>query len=295
MADQAFRKSVEQLKMERTTAKRSFSRLCNSIMRTYRDMSEEELKESFNQLTMEAGKVMVTNDDVEARIIVELEAELDTDKAAVLTEQQKSDLEKFAKECELRLKVIKDLIQEALWTNFGNSELSIALQAAETGCEHAASAQPSGNKGAYDFMLKHLQGLVKTAKEVHGLWKRWIPPDYHKDIQSHLKVLELCIPKLISQKADFIQARIKEVAGRLTPTPTVGAFIFPMPTIKLRLTALPKFTSNRREFHRWKKDWEALQRQDKPTGSREVKKIQLLDSLDDKITRDFHLSTYNCR
>lgn len=108
-------------------------------------------------------------------------------------------------------------------------------------------------------------------------------------------MLELCIPKLISQKADLIQARIKEVAGRLTPKPTVGAFIFPMPTIKLRLTALPKFTSNRREFHRWKKDWEALQRQDEPTGSREVKKIQLLDSLDDKITRDFHLSTYNCR
>lgn len=30
-----------------------------------------------------------------------------------------------------------------------------------------------------------------------------------------------------------------------------------------------------------------------PTGSKEVKKFQLLDSLDEKIMRDFRLMTYN--
>ena len=30
-----------------------------------------------------------------------------------------------------------------------------------------------------------------------------------------------------------------------------------------------------------------------PTGSQEVRKFQLLDSLDDKVIRDLHLSTYS--
>ena len=49
----------------------------------------------------------------------------------------------------------------------------------------------------------------------------------------------------------------------------------------------------KREYHRWKKDWESLQRQGEPSGSAKVKKIQLLDSVDDKIGKDIRLSTYN--
>lgn len=51
MADQAVMKSVEQLKAERTTAKRAFSRLVNSVTRGYTDMTEEELRSSFSRLT----------------------------------------------------------------------------------------------------------------------------------------------------------------------------------------------------------------------------------------------------
>ena len=58
-------------------------------------------------------------------------------------------------------------------------------------------------------------------------------------------------------------------------------------------TSLPKFDGFKRNFHRWRKDWESLQRQGEPTGSVEAKKIQLLDSVDDKISRDLRLSTYN--
>ena len=65
------------------------------------------------------------------------------------------------------------------------------------------------------------------------------------------------------------------------------------PTIRLKPTALPKFSGYKRDFHRWKRDWESLQRQGEPSGSREVKKIQLLDSLDDKVKKDFRLTTYN--
>lgn len=51
MADQVAVKSVEQLKVERTTTKRLLARLVNSITRTYKDMSAKELRDSFNKLT----------------------------------------------------------------------------------------------------------------------------------------------------------------------------------------------------------------------------------------------------
>lgn len=77
MADQFAEKSIERLKVQRTTAKRSFSHLANSISRTCKDMSEEEVKTSLDKLTREAEKVMAANDDVEASIIAKLEAELE--------------------------------------------------------------------------------------------------------------------------------------------------------------------------------------------------------------------------
>lgn len=98
MADEVIGKSAEQLRVERTTAKRAFSRLVNS--RNHKEMVEEELRNNFNKLMQEAERVMEANDDVEAGLIAELEAELDADEEAVLTGQQKADLAKTAKECE---------------------------------------------------------------------------------------------------------------------------------------------------------------------------------------------------
>ena len=71
-----------------------------------------------------------------------------------------------------------------------------------------------------------------------------------------LKGLELSFPKLASRKAHFIQVRIKEDTERLTQTMITSNY--PISAIKLKPTALPKFTGNKRDFHRWKKDWEAL-------------------------------------
>lgn len=68
---------------------------------------------------------------------------------------------------------------------------------------------------------------------------------------------------------------------------------YPVATIKLKPTALPKFTGNKRDFQRWKRAWEALQKQGEPTGSKEVKKIQVLDSLNERIVRDLCLNVYN--
>lgn len=60
----------------------------------------------------------------------------------------------------------------------------------------------------------------------------------------------------------------------------------------MRPTALPKFDGRKRNFYLWKKDWEALQKQGEPTGSKEVRKFQLLNSLEERVARDLRLSTY---
>lgn len=66
----------------------------------------------------------------------------------------------------MKLKEVNGLIQKTLFPNFGKTELSTALQAAEAACELAATTRPNGNQEAFDFILTHLQGLGKTAKEV---------------------------------------------------------------------------------------------------------------------------------
>lgn len=225
---------------------------------------------------------MTANDEVEAGLIAELEVELDANEVIVLTKQQRADIAKTANECELKLKEVKGLVQDTLWTNFVYAELSTALQAAETECERAAAMRPDGNQEAYDFILGHLKQLAKSAKEVHGHWKRWVPPDEQEELQDRLKGLELYIPKLISRKADFIRLKVKEDTEEQVMI--YLPMTMPTPAIKLKPMALPKFG--------WKKEWEGLQKQGEPTGSKEVKKFQLLDSLDNKITRDLRLNTY---
>ncbi|XP_035999462.1 uncharacterized protein LOC118564728 [Fundulus heteroclitus] len=291
MAEPADGKSVEELKMERTTAKRSLTRLINNITRMHEDMTEEELKDSFHKLNIEAGKVMAANDDLEASLIAEVESRLGEDDKAAVTEQQKSDLEKTAKECEAKVREVKCLIQETLWRTFGRTELLIALQAAESECEHAATIRPGVEKEAYDFTLNHLKELLKVAKEAHSHWKRWIPHGRRDEIQDRLGGLELRVPKLVSRTAEFIHAKLKEDEGK--EEQIAMSRNYSLPTIKLKPTSLPKFLGNKRDFYRWKRDWEALQKQGEPTGSKEVKKAQLLDSLDEKITRDLRLISYS--
>lgn len=65
------------------------------------------------------------------------------------------------------------------------------------------------------------------------------------------------------------------------------------PVVRIKPTSLPKLSGMKRYFFHWRKYWESLQKQGEPPGSAEVKKIQLLDSLDDIIGRDLRLSSYS--
>jgi hypothetical protein len=83
--------TIEQLKSERTVAKRSFTRLRNNIIRTHDSMSEDQLRDSFSKITIAAEKVMETNDEVMAGVIEAEEAKLDEGGSVKLTEQQSAD------------------------------------------------------------------------------------------------------------------------------------------------------------------------------------------------------------
>jgi len=61
------------------------------------------------------------------------------------------------------------------------------------------------------------------------------------------------------------------------------------PMVRMKPISLPRCHGCKRDVHRWKRDWESLQRQGEPTGSSEVKKIQLLDSMDLKKPQTFNI------
>lgn len=69
-------KLLEQLKANKTTAKCQFSQLANNVVRMHAILPEEELRDSFKKLTIEANKVMEENYDLEAKCIAE--AKLDS-------------------------------------------------------------------------------------------------------------------------------------------------------------------------------------------------------------------------
>lgn len=103
-----------------------------------------------------------------------------------------------------------------------------------------------------------------------------------------MRGLEKIIPELMSRRAEFIQAKAKEDAQRVVNPASIS---YPTSAIRLKPISLPKFIGIKRDCYLWKRDWEALHRRVEPTGSKEVKKFQLLDSLDEKIMRDFRLMT----
>lgn len=90
---------------------------------------------------------------------------------------------------------------------------------------------------------------------------------------------------MVSVKATLLQVKLEE-EGLPEGTPHL------VPAFQLRQTALPQFDGNKNNFHLWKKEWEALQKQGELTGSKEVRKFQLLDSLEEKVARGLRLSTY---
>lgn len=93
--------------------------------------------------------------------------------------------------------------------------------------------------------------------------------------------------KLDARRAEFITAQriaAEEKSAAAVDMPTTLT-TQTTPIARIKPTSLPKSHGCKRNFHRWRKDWESLEKQGE--------KMQLLDSVEGKITRDLHLSTYN--
>lgn len=93
-------KSLEELKTERTTAKRLFSCLANCITRTHSEMTMEELKQNFNKLTADSLRFMEANEELEAAYMAEADAVTVEDLGA----KMKADLEKTEAYCKQKTK-----------------------------------------------------------------------------------------------------------------------------------------------------------------------------------------------
>lgn len=114
----------------------------------------EELKDILSKLKSEVEKLREANDDLQAGIIADQEAESDSSEEAVLDGQLRTDLEKTASDCKMKG---RNLIQQTLWSNFAQDDLSISVRITEAVYDHAQTMRPEDGPDAYDHVINHLQ------------------------------------------------------------------------------------------------------------------------------------------
>lgn len=299
MAEEAVGKPIEQLKKERTAAKISFTRQINFLSREAHRLIEEELKEEFKKLSLVARRVFEINDDYRTGLLADMEAD-ESKEEAVLSMQQEADIRKTASECDAKFNEVERIVQDNLWSRYGLHEVTDAISAAEKACDRVASMAVDGNDYEnYEVQIDFLTKLVKEAIRALSNWERWTPDGERKVLEERARRLKENSNDLEARKGEFARARrAAEDASGTNPivgtmpnaTPLIAQAT---PIVRLRPASLPMFNGSKRDFYRWRKDWESLQQQGEPSGSVEVKKIQLLDSIDDRIVKDLRLSSYN--
>ncbi len=300
MAEEALGKTVKQLKQERTLAKSAFTKLANYLSRGARSMVENELREEFRRLTLEARRVSEGNDDYRVGLLADIEANTADGVEVELSKQQEADLEKTVNDCEAKLDEVRKIVQTNLWSRYGQDELRAAIKEAERACDNVAATPVSAvNRDGYEMHMVFMEKMVKEATQSLASWEMWIPATERADLDCRVKDIKAVSNKLQARRAEFaIAQKIAEeektnsmlaAAGNMATAPATQA----TPIVRIKPISLPKFHGCKRDFYRWKRDWESLQKQGEPTGSAEVKKMQLLDSMDERISRDLHLSTYN--
>lgn len=290
MAKETFGKTVKQLKQERTLAKSAFTRQANYLSKAAAGMIKHELQEEFSKLSSLARSVGDSNDDYAAGLLAE--AGTKGDEEVKLDKDQQADLERTIEECDMKLEEIREAVQFKLWPRYGKEEVDFAIQEAEKACDRAKEIPVTAiNRDGYELQLERARKLIHDASESLKDWEKWVPHDETADLKGRVKDLRIFGSNLEAKRTEFLIAqRISEEERRLTEPQPIAV---PHPVVRIKPTSLPKFTGLRRNFHRWRKDWESLQKQGEPTGSVEVKKFQLLDSVDERICRDLRLSTYN--
>lgn len=119
MAEDAFGKSVKQLKQEQNLAKSAFTKLANFLNRGARSMTEAKLWEEFRKLSAEPRNVSDTNVEYRAGLLEDRKASAADGEEAELNKQQEADLEKTIKDFGTRLEKMRRIIQTNLWSRYG--------------------------------------------------------------------------------------------------------------------------------------------------------------------------------
>lgn len=278
MAEEVYGKTVSQLKRDRTVAKSACTKAANFITTGVQNLTKSELQEEFSRLTCEARKLSDANDDYKAGLLADLEVK---GKDEELDKQLEADLEKTLHDCHSRLDVVRELVQSKLWSGYGQDEVLTAILEAEKACEDASEMPVAAiNQDGYDVQIRFVKQLTQEANKCLAAWEMWIPAEEKPDLGSRVKNLQLMNNKLEAKKATFAIAQrvakeeksARMAAASVSAAAASQATAQTTPIVRIKPTSLPRFDGCKREFYRWKRDWESLQKQGEPTGSVEVKK-----------------------
>ncbi len=260
---------------------------------------EEELKEEFKKLSLAARKVFEINEDYRTGLLAEIEADESKDET-VLSVQQDIDIEKTASECDVKFNEVQEIVQGNLWSRYGLHEVTGAISVAEKTCDRVASiAVDRSEYENYEVQIDFLTKVVKEAVGALSMWEKWTPDAERNVLEGRIRTLKENTCDLEVRKCEFARARkapeyVSVAYPSIGTMPNVTPFSAQAkPVVRFRPASFPVFDGSKRDFYRWRKDWESLQQQGEPSGSVEVKKIQLLDSIDGRIVKDLRLSSYN--
>ncbi|KAJ8403542.1 hypothetical protein AAFF_G00348680 [Aldrovandia affinis] len=278
---------------------------------------EVELKVQWQAFSNEAEKLLAANSNYEEGLLAE--AEEDSTK---LSEQQTGDIEK---ESVIRDREAERAKEETEGVPLGQLDHDCHerqlhhLEELATGAEKELSAwRDWAPVAAIEDMERRLHrlmssknklrrdrdaeiGKARKATEEEDRARRTTAERERQRAEEEERArraqLILAQQAEIEARAELVKAQRKALEKTQT-TERAGAqggdaATRAIPKVRLKPTSLPTFSGSMREYYRWRKDWESLQQQGDPSGSPEVKKFQLLESVEETIVKDLRLASHN--
>ncbi|XP_077467834.1 uncharacterized protein LOC144083693 [Stigmatopora argus] len=284
MAEEATGKTIELLRLERAKAERAFINQSTYLGKEARKLEKSKLLKKYNRLYAHAREVNCTNSDYELGFLAERGGS-EEDREGILEKIKKTE-----EDCETKLTEVREIVQLSLWERYGRTELTTAMAEAEVYCEQALGTPVTeACNDAYEQQVSYARRSILEFMTAFKEWEEWIPNEARPTWEKRLQNLKEQRVSINTRKAEHLQMSKEEGTGKegtLRTKPAEQA-----PCLKIKAISLPKFDGSRRDFHPWKKTWESLQKQGEPAGSKEARRLQLLESVDGRICRDLSLST----
>ena len=317
-----------ELKKECTILMTKLFKQGQNILQRARVMSERELKEALKAFTEKAEKAQRVNDSYEELVLEEEGEDAEEEKADIIKVSNEwinklTEVEVHAKEtlwkrfgarqvlnavteAERTAQVINGISPDQIDHACQQGQLS-SLESLITGAKKRMAEwdewSPAGATDDADGRIQELKTCLANIRlDGEAAFSRARREAEEKKRSQENKLAVLQQENLDAQRenmaaqSELIRAKAKAVdEGRpiVTEEAPRGASSGAIPRLRLKLASLPIYSGVKREFYRWQIDWDKLQRQSDPSGSAEVRKFQLLDSIDEKIIKDLRLRSYN--